>query len=190
MKKDGDICLVAPGSPRCGTVWSSAPAGMAVGLEATVVLAGPDGGRELPVAALYRDDGIDYLAKQPHEVVTKLRLPPVGRVQSAYVKIRRRASIDFPIAGVAVALTLDGRTVERARIVMSAVCSHPVEATKAETFLTGRELTAEVVTETAELAAKPANPLDNTDLNYVWRKRMVRVAVARALERLLDSAAS
>jgi len=190
MKKDGDICLVAPGSPRCWAVSSSDTAPMAMALEATVVLAGPDGERELPVADLYRDDGIDYLAKQPHEVVTKLRLPPAGRVQSAYVKIRRRASIDFPIVGAAVALTLDGRTVERAQIVMSAVGSHPVEATKAETFLTGRELTTEVVTETAELAAKPAKPLDNTDLNYVWRKRMVRVVVARALERILDSAAS
>jgi 4-hydroxybenzoyl-CoA reductase subunit beta len=188
MKKDGDICLVAPGSPRCWAVSSSDTAPMAMALEATVVLAGPDGDRELPAAALYRDDGIDYLTKQPHEVVTQLRLPPAGRVVSAYVKIRRRGSIDFPIAGAAVALTLDGRTVERARIVMSAVGSHPVEAGLAESFLTGRELTAEAVNEAAELAAKPAKPLDNTDLNHAWRKRMVRVAVTQALERLLASA--
>jgi 4-hydroxybenzoyl-CoA reductase subunit beta len=190
MKKDGVICLVAPGSPRCWAVSSSDTAPMAIALGATVVLAGPDGDRELPVSALYRDDGIDYLAKQPHEVVTKLRLPPPGRVRSAYVKIRRRGSIDFPIAGAAVALTLDGLTVERVRIVLSAVGSQPFEARAAEAFLTGRELTLETMNEAGDLAAKPAKPLDNADLNYVWRKRMVGVAVTNALEKILSSLAA
>jgi 4-hydroxybenzoyl-CoA reductase subunit beta len=190
MKKDGVICLVAPGSSRCWAVSSSDTAPMAIALGATVVLAGPDGDRELPVSALYRDDGIDYLAKQPHEVVTKLRLPPPGPVRSAYVKIRRRGSIDFPIAGAAVALTLDGRVVEKARIVLSAVGSQPLEARAAEAFLTGRELTVETMNEAGEIAAKPAKPLDNTDLNYVWRKRMVGVAVTNALQKILSSLAA
>jgi len=55
MKKDGDICLVAPGSPRCWAVSSSDTAPVAIALGATVLLAGPDGERELPVSALYRD---------------------------------------------------------------------------------------------------------------------------------------
>src|SRR5437762_7018917 len=128
MKKDGDICLVAPGSPRCWAVSSSDTAPVAIALGATVVLAGPDGERELPVAALYRDDGIEYLAKQPFEVVTALRLPPPDGVRTAYVKLRRRGSIDFPIAGAAVVLRLDGEVVESCRIVLSAVASHPLEA--------------------------------------------------------------
>src|SRR5205823_11724916 len=86
MKKDGDICLVAPGSPRCWALSSSDTAPVAIALGATVVLAGADGERELPVAALYRDDGIEYLAKQPWEVVTALRLPPADGVRTAYVK--------------------------------------------------------------------------------------------------------
>jgi 4-hydroxybenzoyl-CoA reductase subunit beta len=183
MKKDGDICLVAPGSPRCWAVSSSDTAPVAIALAAVVVLAGPDGERELPVAALYRDDGIEYLAKRPHEVVTGLRLPPADGVRTAYVKLRRRGSIDFPIAGAGVALRLDGRTVASARIVLSGVGSHPVEATAAGAFLTGRELTPEVVREAAELAAKPAKPLDNADLAHFWRKRMVRVVVEQALEK-------
>ena len=137
----------------------------------------------------YRDDGIDYLAKQPHEVVTALRLPPADGLRTAYVKLRRRGSIDFPIAGAAAALVLDGRTVGRARIVLSAVGSRPVEAAAAGEFLAGRELSAEVITAAAELAAKPAKPLDNADLSYVWRKRMVRVMVEQALERAASRAA-
>src|SRR5207248_2924782 len=85
MKKDGDICLVAPGSPRCWAVSSSDTAPLAIAIGAVVVLAGPDGERELPVAALYRDDGIEYLAKLPHEVVVALRLPPAAGLHTAYV---------------------------------------------------------------------------------------------------------
>jgi 4-hydroxybenzoyl-CoA reductase subunit beta len=184
MKKDGDICLVAPGSPRCWAVSSSDTAPVAIALGATVVLAGPDGERELPVAALYRDDGIDYLAKQSFEVVMALRLPPAAVAATAYVKLRRRGSIDFPIAGAAVAARLDGRTVEWARIVMSGVGSHPVEAPAAGELLAGRELTPETIQEAAELAAKPAKPLDNADLTHFWRKRMVRVVVEQALSRI------
>src|SRR6202040_1297421 len=111
MKKDGDICLVAPSSPRCWAVSSSDTGPMAMALEGVVTLAGADGERELPVAALYRDDGIDYMAKQPNEVVTALRLPEIEGNHSAYVKLRRRGSIDFPIAGDAVPLHLGGQYV-------------------------------------------------------------------------------
>jgi 4-hydroxybenzoyl-CoA reductase subunit beta len=183
MKKDGDICLVAPSSPRCWAVSSSDTAPVAIALGATVVLAGADGERELPVATLYRDDGIDYLQKQPWEVVSALRLPPAGGVRSAYVKLRRRGSIDFPIAGCGVALRMDGDTVEWARVVLSAVGSHPVEARAADALLAGQRLDEELITAAAEAAAKPAKPLDNADLSYVWRKRMVRVVVEQALRK-------
>jgi 4-hydroxybenzoyl-CoA reductase subunit beta len=184
MKKDGEICLVAPGSPRCWAVSSSDTAPVAIALGATVVLAGPHGERELPVAALYRDDGIEYLAKQPFEVVTTLRLPPPDGVRTAYVKLRRRGSIDFPIAGAGVALRIGaGGAVERARVVLSGVGSRPVEATAAGEFLAGKRPDPEVLVEAADLAARPAKPLDNADLSHFWRKRMVRVIVEQALER-------
>ena len=181
LKKDGDICLVAPSSPRCWAVSSSDTGPMAMALEGLVTLASAKGERELPVAALYRDDGIDYMAKQPDEVVTGLRLPSVKGTQSAYVKLRRRGSIDFPIAGAAVALRMEGDTVTGCRIVLSAVASHPLEARAADEFLTGKALDQEILREAAEIAAKPAKPLDNADLTHFWRKKMVRVVVEQAI---------
>jgi len=154
---------------------------MAMALEGVVTLVSVDGERELPVAALYRDDGIDYMAKQPSEVVTGLRLPLIDGNHSAYVKLRRRGSIDFPIAGAAVALQLEGDVVRRCRIVLSAVASHPLEARAADEFLTGKSLDEETVRAAAEIAAKPAKPLDNADLTHFWRKRMVRVVVEQAI---------
>ena len=186
MKKDGDICLVAPSSSRCWAVSSSDTAPMAIALGALVTLAGPNGDRELPVAALYKDDGIDYMAKQPSEVVTSLRLPAAGATRTAYVKLRRRGSIDFPIAGAAVALRLDGPLVTSCRIVLSAVASHPLEAAEAGEFMIGRRVDEESARAAAEIAAKPAKPLDNADLSHFWRKRMVRVVVEQALKRAGD----
>jgi 4-hydroxybenzoyl-CoA reductase subunit beta len=154
---------------------------MAIALDGVVSLTGPDGERELPVSALYRDDGIDYMAKQPNEVVTSLRLSAMGNTSSAYVKLRRRGSIDFPIAGAAVALQLEGDEVVGCHIVLAAVASHPLEATAAQAFLKGKRMSADTIRETAEIAAKPAKPLDNADLSHFWRKRMVRVVVEQAL---------
>jgi len=91
-------------------------------------------------------------------------------------------SIDFPIAGAAVAIELDGDTVARCRIVLSADASYPLEVTAAEDFLKGKRVSTEAIRETAEIAAKPAKPLDNADLSHFWRKRMVRVVVEQALQ--------
>jgi 4-hydroxybenzoyl-CoA reductase subunit beta len=190
IKKDGDICLVAPSSPRCWAVSSSDTAPMAIALDGMVSLTGPDGDRELPVAALYQDDGIEYMAKQPAEVVTGLRMRAKPNMRSAYVKLRRRGSIDFPIAGAAVAVELEGDVVANCRIVLSAVASHPLEATAAEGFLKGKRLDPESIRETAEIASKPARPLDNADLSHFWRKRMVKVVVEQAFQRASDQQAA
>src|SRR4029077_13765642 len=139
MKKDGDICLVARSSPRCWAVSSSDSAPVAVALNAEVTLHGAAGTRRIPAAGLYRDDGIDYTTKRRDEVITAIQLPPVeGRVTSAYWKLRRRPSFDFPILGVAVAITWDDGVVRQARGALGAVSSHPVDITAFLAPLTGQ----------------------------------------------------
>jgi 4-hydroxybenzoyl-CoA reductase subunit beta len=182
MKKDGTVCLVAPGSETCWALSSSDTAPVMIALEAEATLQGADGDRRVRVADLYRADGIHYLAKRPEEVLTSVRLPDRTGWAMTYRKLRRRGSIDFPILGVAVAVRLAaGRTVEDARIVLGAVHTSPVRATQAEDLLRGRALDAEAIEMAAGIAYKPARPLDNADLSYAWRKRMARIEVARAL---------
>jgi 4-hydroxybenzoyl-CoA reductase subunit beta len=190
MKKDGEICLVAPGSPRCWAVSSSDTAPVAWSIGAKVRLVGPAGERLIPAAALYRDDGIDYLAKQPNEILTEIVLPPVDGRRSAYMKLRRRGSFDFPVLGVAISVRLEGETVREASIVLGAVASQPREATKASAGLVGQRLTPEVIEATADVAAGPSRPLDNTDFTHPYRKKMTRVFVARALRRIAGLPAS
>jgi len=184
MKKDGDICLVAPGSPRCWAVSSSDTAPVLWSMGATVTLSGPGGERRIPIAGLYQDDGIVYLSKRPDEVLTEIALPPAGDLRSAYFKLRRRGSFDFPVLGVAAALRMDGDVVREARVVLGAVASLPREAVDAGALLVGRRLTAELIDEAAGIASRPSKPLDNTDLTHPYRKKMTRVFVTRALRRL------
>jgi len=184
MKKDGEICLVAPGSSRCWAVSSSDTAPVLWSLGASVRLAGPGGERTIPISALYRDDGIQYLAKQPGDIVTEILLPPADELRSVYLKLRRRGSFDFPVLGVAAAVRMDGETVREARIVLGAVASLPREAGAASALLVGQRLTPELIERAAEAAYRPAKPLDNTDFGHPYRKKMTRVFVARALRRL------
>src|SRR5437764_4451750 len=162
MKKDGDICLVAPGSSRCWAVSSSDTAPALWSLGASVRLAGPSGERTVPVAALFQDDGIQYLAKRADEIVTEILLPPAGGWRSTYLQLRRRGPFDFPILGVAAAARLEGEVVREARIVLGAVASVPREATRAAALLIGHRLTTEAIEAAADAAAGPAKPLDNT----------------------------
>jgi 4-hydroxybenzoyl-CoA reductase subunit beta len=184
MKKDGDICLVAPGSDRCWAVSSSDTAPALWSLGARVTLAGPEGERTVPIAALYADDGIQYLKKRPDEILTRIALPPADGWRSTYLKLRRRGAFDFPILGVAAAVRMDGDVVREARVVLGAVASLPREAPKAAEVLVGRPLSSETIEAAAEAAAGPARPLDNTDLTHPYRKKVTRVHVARALARL------
>jgi 4-hydroxybenzoyl-CoA reductase subunit beta len=182
MKKDGDVCLVAPGSDKCWALSSSDTAPVMIALGAEVTLVGPDGERRIPVRDLYGPDGIAYLAKRPEEVLTQIHVPDRDGWRTTYRKVRRRGSIDFPVLGVAVAVRRGAsRRVEEARIVLGAVHTAPVEATDAEEFLRGRTLDEETIEMAAGVAYKPAKPLDNADLSYAWRKRMARIEVARAL---------
>jgi 4-hydroxybenzoyl-CoA reductase subunit beta len=185
MKKDGDICLVAPGSPRCWAVSSTDTAPAAIALGARLRLAGPTGERVIPAADLYRDDGIRHLAKAPDELLIDVILPPADGWRSTYWKLRRRGSFDFPILGVAAALRAapDGR-IEDARIVLGGVASHPVEAPEAAGLLRGERPSDELVARAAQAASGPSRPLDNTDLTIGYRKRMTRVYVERALREL------
>jgi 4-hydroxybenzoyl-CoA reductase subunit beta len=184
MKKDGEICLVAPGSPRCWAVSSSDTAPVLWSLGAQVRLVGVSGERLIPIGAFYRDDGIEYLSKQTGEILTEIVLPPSDGWRSRYLKLRRRGSFDFPVLGVAVALRIEGETVREAAITLGAVASQPRPAPEAAALLVGQRLTPGLIDAVADAASKPGKPLDNTDLTHPYRKKMIRVYVARALQSL------
>jgi 4-hydroxybenzoyl-CoA reductase subunit beta len=184
MKKDGHICWVAPSSPRCWAVSSSDVAPVMVAIGAEYRLVGPQGERVVPAGRFYQNDGINYLTKQPDEILVDVRLPAPNGWDAVYHKLRRRGSFDFPVLGVAAWVQWKGKEVAAARIVLGGVASYPQDVPEAGAALQDSPLSAESIAAAAEAAYRPSKPMDNTDFDLSWRKQMTRVYVKRALDEL------
>ena len=184
MKKDGVICWVAPSSPRCWAVSSSDVAPVMVAIGAEYRLVGPQGERVVPAGRFYHNDGINYLTKQPDEILVDVRLPAPNGWDAVYHKLRRRGSFDFPVLGVAAWIQWNGKRVSDARIVLGGVASYPQEVGAAGATLKDGPLSDEAIAAAADAAYQPSKPMDNTDFDLSWRKQMTRVYVKRALEEL------
>jgi 4-hydroxybenzoyl-CoA reductase subunit beta len=193
MKEAGTICWVATSSPRCWAHSASDSAPMLCALGAGVRLVSRQGERTLPVAALYRDDGIAYLHRRPDEILSEITLPAdaaEGACRTAFWKLRRRGSIDFAVLSVAAAVWTDAAgTVTRARIYLGAVGSSPVEARDAAAQLVGLPLRSlatdgDLLAAAGRLARKVATPMDNTDFQAQWRGVMAARYTEAALRQL------
>ena len=185
LKVGGDTCWVAPGSDRCMAVSSTDTAPALIALGARITLKSVDGERELSLVDLYDNDGKHYLVRQPNEILSQIRLESIHGWKSTYWKLRRRGSFDFPVLSIAAAAKIDDRgTVEDARIVLGAVSSRPIIAEQAAQSLRGRKLEADAIEQAASFSARLAKPLDNTDFNMSWRKRVTSTLVTYALREL------
>ncbi|MFQ5767025.1 MAG: FAD binding domain-containing protein [Acidobacteriota bacterium] len=185
MKKDGQTCWVAPRSRICLAISSTDTAPALISLGARVRLVSVRGERELPLEDLYRNDGMDYMTRQPDEILTEVILDTTPGWRSTYWKLRRRGSFDFPVLSVAAAVLMDGGGVaEKIRIVLGAVAMRPLLATAAAALLKGKKLTDDLLEQAAASAAILAKPMDNTDFTLHWRKEMARRMVVYALREL------
>ena len=165
LKKDGETCWVATASKRCVAVSSTDTAPALIALGARVRLVSADGERDIALADLYRNDGIDYLTRRADEILTEVLLPDDTGWRSCYWKLRRRGSFDFPVLGVAAAVKLaDDGTVEDARVVLGAVASRPFlvpDASHRAAWATSS--TDETIAAACSAVASRAKPMDNTD---------------------------
>jgi len=185
LKKDGTTCWVAPGSAKCMAVSSTdtGPALMALG--ARVRLVSRTDEREVLLSDLYNNDGIDYIKRRPDEILSEVLLDSLHGWKSTYWKLRRRGSFDFPVLSVAAAARLSKENVvEDARIVIGSAACRPLAAIEAAKSMLGRPLNQQAIKEAAALAARIAKPLDNTDFDMTWRKRVTAEFVTYALREL------
>ncbi|MDQ2856562.1 MAG: FAD binding domain-containing protein [Acidobacteriota bacterium] len=185
LKKDGDVCWVAPGSAKCWAVQSSDLVPVMVAIGAKFRLASTLGERTIDAAGFYNDDGIDYLKKRPDELLVDIQLPPTNGWRASYQKLRRRGAFDFPVLGVAAWVQLDqAGEVEAAKLVLGGIAPSPIEVSEAAQALLGKPLDEEQIQAAAEACYVKARPLDNTDFIMNWRKQMARQYTLRALREL------
>jgi 4-hydroxybenzoyl-CoA reductase subunit beta len=184
LKKDGEVCHVAPGGKRCWAVWSgdSAPALLTLGAE--IEIAGPHGARRLPLAQFYLNDGMNRIALRRGELVTAAYLPArtAGR-RGVYHKLRIRDSIDYPLAGVGVTLDVDrGGICRDARLAITALNPAPLLVPEAAEWLVGQRYSPELVERVAHAAIRTGKPLTTSASTPVYRREMLRLFTRRALE--------
>jgi 4-hydroxybenzoyl-CoA reductase subunit beta len=185
MKKDSEICRVAPGSDRCWALSSADTVPVLIALGAQVKVWTTSGQEWHDVQSLYRDDGLSPTILTGCDLVTQVRIPPAGKMRTLYSKLRIRMSFDFPLVGAATSMTLsnDG-LVERVRIVLTAVGSRPIEVNAAEDVLIGQHITPDLIHRAGEHVYRSAKPMDNTEGAIPHRKRMARMFVEKALQDL------
>ena len=182
LKKDGKVCHVAPGSETCWAVFSGdlAPALLCLGAEIEIV--GPLGFRRLPLSEFYGEDGIERIHLEKFEILTRVIIPQSSAGwRGNYQKLRLRGSIDYPMAGVAVALRLKGGVVEQARLAITGVNPAPVLVTTASNALQGRPANQHYANVVGELAAQMAKPLTTSGATPEYRREMIRVFARRAV---------
>jgi len=182
LKKDGDLCHVAPSGSKCWATFSgdTPPALLCLGAE--VEIAGVDGLRRVSLSEFYVNDGIARLRMAPDEIVTRVLLPESAKGwRGSYQKLRVRGSIDYPLAGVAVALKIERDAIVDARMAITAVNPAPHLVKDVGEQLVGKRLDQDLAETLGEMAARTAKPLTTSALTPEYRREMVRVFAKRAL---------
>jgi len=182
IKKDGDLCHVAPGGTRCWAAFSGDTPPALLCLNAEVEIANAGGVRRMPLRDFYTGLGDNYRRLQPNELVTRVFLPAaMAGYHGIYRKLRVRGSIDYPLAGVAVALKRSNGHVSDARIGITAVNPAPVLVAGASELLAGKIIDETLAEKAGDLAARTAKPLTTSALTPEYRREMIRVFTKRAL---------
>jgi 4-hydroxybenzoyl-CoA reductase subunit beta len=181
LKFGGDICHVAPQGKKCRAAYSGDLAPALLALEATIELSG---GGFRPLSSLYSDDGARHLVLQPGEIVAAVHLPP-AKGRSGYAKLRARGSIDFPLAGVAMRISVSSKLISDLRVALTGTNSRPVliEGTDA---LVGAEAGEASAAALAKLVQKQAGPMRTTLAAADYRRQGAMVLARRLLARLTD----
>lgn len=182
IKKDGDLCHVAPGGTKCWAAFSGDTPPALLCLNAEVEIAGPSGTKRIPLREFYTGIGDNYRNLASNELLTRIFLPEsAANYGGVYRKLRIRGSIDYPLAGVAVVMKRSNGHVSQAQVAITAVNPAPMLVTKAGPLMEGKVVDEALAEAVGELAAKIAKPLTTSALTPEYRREMIRVFTKRAV---------
>lgn len=167
-------------SPHCAATHPSDMAVALAALDAVVHVHGPAGPRAVPLSGLYRLPGGEpdrETALDRGDLITAVEIPALAYARnSAYRKVRDRASYAFGVVSVAAALDVDGGVVRQSRLALGAVAPLPWRARAAERVLAGRPATAGWFGRAADAELAAADPLPGSAFKVTLaRNVMVRV---------------
>jgi 4-hydroxybenzoyl-CoA reductase subunit beta len=186
IKKDGDLCHVAPGGTKCWAAFSGDTPAALLCLNAEIEIASASATRQIPLHDFYTGEGDNYRKLQPNELVTRVILPRSSAgYRGVYCKLRIRGSIDYPLAGVAVVIKGLNGHVEDLRVAITAVNPAPTLVKGIDSILTAGTINDQIAESLGELAARTAKPLTTSALTPEYRREMIRVFTKRAVQEVL-----
>ena len=182
LKRNGDTCHVAPQGNRCHAAFSGDVAPALIALRADVEIVSAGGTRRMPLAELYRDDGAAHLALQTGELVARVVVPRAKGVRSAYRKARVRGSMDFPLAGVAIAVSMGGGRITGLRVALTGTNSHPLALEGTDVLVGG--VIDDATAKLGKLVQKQVSPMRTTATASNYRRQVAAVMAQRLLREL------
>ena len=156
-------------------------------LDGTMKTTGPKGGRSIPI----KDFLVTYLTTslENAEIVTEVQIPAVPAGAGWAVEELSRRHGDFALAAVGVLVTAEGGKCKEARISMGSVGPTALRATEAERFLSGKQLTPDVLEQAAAKVAEASDPSSDVHATADYRRHLVSVLTRRALKTASERAA-
>jgi 4-hydroxybenzoyl-CoA reductase subunit beta len=181
IKCGGTVCHSVPQSKRCFAVYQGDIAPVLIVLRGKVVLHGDRGPQDIPVEDIFTGQGKDPFKRTDRKIVSAFTVPALPPSYTAYRKYRLRDGIDFPLAGCALALQMDGKKVMDLRICLTGIGSSPILIEQAGEIAHRRELTPTLVMDLSDAAFKEAHPVANLGGSPNRRRLMIRQMVQEML---------
>jgi xanthine dehydrogenase YagS FAD-binding subunit len=147
---------------------------------ASIRLVGPKGSRELLLERFYVIPKTDTEREhdlRPNEILSELIIPQASEMKIAHYEVRQKQAFDWPLAVAAVGLSMNGTSVQSARVVVGYVAPIPWRSAEAERALAGKSITEDVAKTAADAALQGAKPLSHN----AYKVQLARVAVKRAI---------
>ena len=191
FKKGGSYCFAVAGENQYHSIFGNDgpshivhPSSLAVpfvayGAKFRVV--GPSSEREVAAADYFTLPTVRNVLKEnvlaDDELMTHVILPAPGNVKSGHYEVRYKQSHDWPLAFATIVLTLNGNTIQAARVVLGAVAPIPWRSQDAERALVGQPLDEQTAAAAGEAAVRGARPMSGN----LYKVQIAKTAVKRAV---------
>jgi len=172
----GNLCNASPSAEL-------APALIVLGAKVGILRASRE--RTVLIEDFFTGPGQTVL--KPDEILAEIQVPNLlPRSGGVYIKHTIRKAMDLAIVGVGVMVTMDGNILSNVRIALGAVAPAPIRARKAEGILIGRRLEDDLLEKAALIASEESSPISDVRSSADYRKKMVKVLVARAIKQAVE----
>lgn len=183
LKKEGEICHVAPTGKTCRAAYSGDLAPTMLIHGAMAEIASSKGNRTIDLAELYQEDGANFLLLEPGELLVSVTIEPLPGYAMAYKKVRVRGGVDFPLVGVAAAVKMDGNVIADIKIGLTGTNSKPVRLEGLEEQR-GQPLDEEALKAIEKLVQRQIQPMRSTFTPSHYRRKVALNVTRRLISTL------